>query len=162
MPAENSGSVLTEPAAAQTQIVGGAYHATATESLEAIAGRLRLNLLVAGGHGVLPAGVGFDVTADTTPTPGVLLINLYHAADARDQHLVRATMLTVFELASCYNRVDRTRPGQARFVVSIAALNEDAIPYQTFVGTMLATTTGEDIGASVATTPTTPSTVLHD
>jgi hypothetical protein len=111
-------------------MIGEWYAATAHESLDLIAARVRRELLDGQGcSSGLPATVGFDITAHAgqlTAHPalaGLLSINLYsESIDTReDGAALDAAMHRALACASQFNAVDLTHPELARFIVSITA-----------------------------------------
>lgn len=119
-------------------MVGNDYARTASESLDRIAERVRINVANVQSDGMIPAQAVFTVVADTTGPVDVLrtTINGLPLGVDPDRMRTHAAMRVVFELASHYNRVNLTQPQQARFIHHITATHR-GVAYAHLVTTML-------------------------
>lgn len=119
-------------------MVGNDYAWTASESLDRIAERVRIDVADVQSDGMIPTQAVFTIVADTTGAVSVLrtTINGLSLGIDPDRMGTRAAMRVVFELASHYNRVNLTQPQQVRFIHHITATH-DGVAYAHLVTTML-------------------------
>jgi hypothetical protein len=119
-------------------MVGNDYAWTASESLDRIAERVRIDVADVQADGVIPAHAVFTIVADTTGPVDVLrtTINGLPLGIDPDRMRTHAAMRVVFELASHYNRVNLTQPQQSRFIHHVTAIHE-GVAYAHLVTTML-------------------------
>jgi hypothetical protein len=140
-------SITPEPVAdlsTPRYVAGDHYDETAELSLDAVAERLHDSIVGVQRDEMIPPQARFVVAADTTGSVGLIHVTvsgLHTPPDASSlfhdrSRLTRDTVATVLALASKYNRVERTRPDRARFLVAIDAISSDGQRYFGYLATM--------------------------
>jgi hypothetical protein len=109
-------------------------------SMTQIAETLHMDLRDIRTDDMLPATADFEVTVNSDGPVPALQVSLTGLIDATAipsaWSTVYEAMRTVLDLANHYNRVNLTRPGQARFIQHITALRPDGTPGVVLIGMM--------------------------
>jgi hypothetical protein len=131
------------PPATGEWLAGDYYDQTADWSLDRVADRVHQDLYDVRHDDLLPATAEFEVTPDTDgpiPVLRVTISGLVGTLDSsviyHDSSVVYESMRVVFGLTNHYNRVNLTRPDQARYIQHITALRPDGAPTIVLVGMM--------------------------
>lgn len=140
-PADNGPTTQsTPPTTTGAWLRGDHYDDTAELPMSRIAEAVHMDLYDVRNDDMLPAIADFEVSLDDDGPIPVLRIGIAGLIGGPggigDRSAVYDVMRSVFELANHYNRVNLTRPTDARFVQHITALNVDGEPDAVLVGIM--------------------------
>lgn len=119
-------------------LIGDSYDSTADMTMPQLAGKVATNLYNVRADELFPAIAGFDVSVDSDAPVPVLRIGITGLVDATlaATSEVYDWMRVAFGLANHYNRVNLTRPTDARFIQHITALGPGGEPILVLVGMM--------------------------
>jgi hypothetical protein len=134
---------VTTDADSARYLIGDHYDETADWPIEKLADRLRTDILDVQRDDMIPAEAAFVVDGDESGPQSIIHITIsgLHTLHDTDRFLTRegptlSATVTVFGLAGNYNRVERARPANARFLVQIDAVTADGDRYSVLVGTI--------------------------
>ncbi|WP_037364719.1 hypothetical protein [Amycolatopsis orientalis] len=122
-------------------VIGDHFDDTATLPLSDVAKRLERDILDVQGDDLIVREAAFDVTAADSGPHGVVRVAVSGLATAAasagtDSDVICDTIQSVFELASNYNRVERLRPDQCRFILAVDVMSDCDGIVGGFIGTM--------------------------
>lgn len=129
----------TPPTTTGEWLRGDHYDDTAELPMSRIAETVHMDLYDVRNDNMLPTIADFEVSLDDGPIPvlRIGIAGLIGDPDGfADRSAVYDVMRSVFGLANHYNRVNLTRPTDARFMQYITALNTDGEPDVVLIGIM--------------------------